>query len=326
MKCCVYTRSFNEDPYIEFFIEHYISLGFDKIIILKADKINFDFDLDKYNNKIDVYYVDNLENRLLPKYTNKVPNYDWVLSVDIDEILLIKDDNIKDYINKRLTINKDINMFYFRWGMIEKYDNDSINTLKDLTKKYNIYENHHIKTMAKIKNIKSIWHPHLIDLKVKNIIFFENKIFNQNKPNKHNITQDSYQDSILIHIHTRSLNNLIIKSFTTKLGFIGRNKIIKKITNINDFVILINESLDDDLLQNFKKIVGVKAILPFNHSKTNKINFLFKTKNYKSDLVNFKKEKECIEYILIENNINIKEYYIKCEYIFNQVKKHFRSD
>ena len=36
MKCCVYTRCYYEKQYLYNFIEHYIKLGFDKIIILNT--------------------------------------------------------------------------------------------------------------------------------------------------------------------------------------------------------------------------------------------------------------------------------------------------
>ena len=31
MKCCVCARDFYESPYLDFFIEHYLKLGFNKI-------------------------------------------------------------------------------------------------------------------------------------------------------------------------------------------------------------------------------------------------------------------------------------------------------
>lgn len=325
MKCCVYTRSFNEDPYIYFFIEHYISLGFDKIIILKAD--NNIINLGNYHNYVDIHYVENLENRLLPIHTKKVINYDWVLSIDIDEILLINDNNIKEYINKRLEIDKNINMFYFRWGIVEKYDNSNINNLIDLTKHYNIYENDHIKTMTKGNLITSVWHPHLIDLKVKPYIFFESSFLESNKPNNHSISPVSYKNSILLHLHTRSLNNLVIKAFTTRLGYYGRNTIQKKIKNIYNFTKLINEPSNYDLLQNFRKVIGFKAEKPFLHSKADKIKYFnFKINHYENDLIEKEKEKELIEKILIENNINIKEYYKKCNEISTDVQNNFKKN
>jgi hypothetical protein len=325
MRCCVYTRSFNEDPYLYFFIEHYISLGFDKIIILKAD--NNKINLGNYYNYVEIYYVENLENRLLPIHTNKVVKYDWVLSIDIDEILLINNNNIKEYINERLEIDKNINIFYFRWGILEKYDNSNINNLINLTKQYNIYENDHIKTMAKGNLIKSIWHPHLMELNVKPYIFFENKILETNKPNNHPISIVSYKKSILIHLHTRSLNNLVIKAFTTRLGFHGRNTIQKKIKNIHNFIKLINEPSNYELLQNFRKVIGFKADKPFVHSKANKIKYFdFKINHYENDLIENQKEEELIEKIFIENNINIKEYYKKCNEIGTNTQNNFKKN
>tara|TARA_B100001248_G_C27347650_1_gene439589 strand:+ start:322 stop:1305 length:984 start_codon:yes stop_codon:yes gene_type:complete len=327
MKCCVYTRSFNEDPYLPFFIEHYLSIGFDEIIILKSDKIKID--VSQYNNKVIIHYVDNIENRLLPVYSKKINrNNDWVLSVDIDEILLIKNFNIKEYISNIINFDKDVNIIYFRWAILEKYDNTNINNLKDLIDNYKIYQNSHIKSMAKVKYLKSVWHPHLIDLKIPHHIYFEKSILKVNKPSKHNISLVSYYDSILLHIHTRSLNNLLIKSLTTKLGFSGRNKIVKRIKDSEKFPYLINEKINDDFFQNFKKIIGEKAILPFNHSKTKTINIEelgYNINFYENDIVNISKEENILFPLLIKNNINIKEYYNKCDTIFNLVKSHFRK-
>ena len=41
MKCCVYSRFVFEYPYLNSFIEHYLNLGFDKIIILYTDIIEY---------------------------------------------------------------------------------------------------------------------------------------------------------------------------------------------------------------------------------------------------------------------------------------------
>jgi hypothetical protein len=90
MKCCIYTRAFLETPYLDFFIEHYVKLGFDKIIILKADDIPYECP-QQYQSNVDIHTVPNLGNELLPKYDYlvKQSGCDWCLSVDIDEILLL---------------------------------------------------------------------------------------------------------------------------------------------------------------------------------------------------------------------------------------------
>ena len=58
MKFCVYTRTFYESPYINFFIEHYLKLGFEKIFILKTDDLDI-----KINDKfLDFTEIINVKN------------------------------------------------------------------------------------------------------------------------------------------------------------------------------------------------------------------------------------------------------------------------
>ena len=109
IKCCIYTRIHNEVPYLDFFIEHYIRLGFSKIIILKCDKHKYDIS-NSFKNFIEVYNIENLpkeEELPLNSYLIKNTNYDWVLQVDIDEILLLnkqfKNTYLEEVLNK---INK----------------------------------------------------------------------------------------------------------------------------------------------------------------------------------------------------------------------------
>ena len=102
IKCCIYTRIHNEAPYLNFFIEHYIRLGFGKIIILKCDKIKYNIS-NAFRNFIEVYSVENLpkeEELPLNSYLIKNTNYDWVLQVDTDKILLLNKEfkSIQDYI------------------------------------------------------------------------------------------------------------------------------------------------------------------------------------------------------------------------------------
>ena len=318
MKTCIYTRLYYEAPYFNLFIEHYFNLGFDKIIILKSDsnKINIPSD---YKEKINIYNVDNKENNLLPIYTKIILklNYDWVLVVDIDEFLFIKNyDNIKDFIKEKIKFNSKINIFYFRWGMVEKFDNFRIENLSKVLLNYKLFSNKHIKSMVKISKLTSIYHPHLCLINENPIIYFENNILNNQNPKDHKITKNSYKETILVHIHTRSINNLIIKSFTTKLGNIN-NIIPKQIKKKKHFILFINAFDFDNIkyekiLKYFRLYIGLKADLPFNHIKSNLINFNklgYKINNYNNYLINYKEEKDLLERILINNNINIKNYY-----------------
>ncbi len=78
MKCCVYTRCFIENPYMDFFIEHYIKLGFDKIIILKCDTFEYKCPIE-YEKQVYIHKVPNFGDRLLGAYYHLVirdHNYD----------------------------------------------------------------------------------------------------------------------------------------------------------------------------------------------------------------------------------------------------------
>ena len=327
MKFCIYTRAFYEIPYLDFFIEHYVKIGFDKIIILKCDRFNYKIPI-KYIPYVEIHNVPNLENRLLLQYDHliKKSTFTWVLSIDNDEILLLnkKYKTISDYVTEKLTINKDINTFYFRWGVIEKFDNNSnpdcgVNFI-NILKTYKVFSNSHIKSMVKINMIHSISHQHIIKLKTTPVIYLENmqSVLHMNKPNKHPITKNSYQEHILIHLHTRSINNLILKSLVTILGK-NVKRISKKIRNKIDFIAMIN-CFDINnmpahyiLLEQFKACIGLKAELPFAHSnnETVDINCFINPKqlDYEQDCIDQNKEKFIIEKELLNNKVNLEKYY-----------------
>jgi hypothetical protein len=305
MKLCIYTRFYNEDQCIIFFIEHYINLGFDKIFILKSDKKNYNLP-DKYLNYVNIILVDNLGDQLLPKYDFivKNTNFDWILTIDSDEILILnnKYKNIKQFINSKLSINKNINTFFFRWGMLNKYDIEQNNNFKYIINNYKIHENEHIKTMVKRSELNSIKGSHICSTKNKNIIYFDNNIIYDNNP-KQPINNNSYQDCILVHILTRSINDIVIKALNT----IFNGKIIN---NINDFINLINnvDFNTDNILHKFKEVIGRKATDPFAVAKVplcniNIINYTIYNYNFQV----FNKKLENISVINSLNKIGVNE-------------------
>lgn len=311
IKCCVFTRAFYETPHINFFIEHYKKLGFDKIIILKTDNLNINYYQDSF---VELHKVENLGDYTVIKYDYilKNSNYDWGLCIDLDEILLLnkKYKNIKSYIFNNLKKNENINTFYFRWGMIEKYDNLQSKYIEFnyIINNYSIYNNNFIKSMVKINEMDSIKNPHNFNLKNKNCVYFEDKIIIDNKYS-HYISDDSYKKSILIHLHTRNLNNLILKSLLTV--FNG-----KKINDNFAFKKLIinyrNYQDKKSIIEEFKKVIGGKAILPFIHSKKKKIDkMLLKNYNkyeYKYPITENLKEIDILKIVFNNFNINYDNY------------------
>ena len=103
MKYCVYTRCFFENPYIAYFIKHYIDLGFDKIIILHSGGDPYEV-LPLYKDCVEIHYVKNTGNELLNTHFHLIHEmFDWVLGVDIDELLLLNASykSIHDYVQKK---------------------------------------------------------------------------------------------------------------------------------------------------------------------------------------------------------------------------------
>jgi hypothetical protein len=164
-----------------------------------------------------------LGNKLLPEYDYIVKEScnDWVLSIDIDEFLILKDHNtIHDFVIDKLLINNNINLFQFRWVIMEKYDNLNLNFNESL-KKYKTFKSSVIKSMAKITDVYKISYPHDFHFNKQKTIFIEDKILSFNKDKLSYVTlrkidDDKYKNYIL-HIKTRSIDNLLLKSLETQL-------------------------------------------------------------------------------------------------------------
>lgn len=321
MKCCVYVRNFNEKPFFHFFVNHYLNLGFEKIFVLTVND-NYIENTNKYNKKVLSLNVSNLGNLLLDKYKYIIEKqYDWTLCVDMDELLVLnkKYKNINEYIQEKLNVNPNINMFYFRWGMIEKYDTNNNTNFEYILNNYKIFCNQHIKSMVKTTHIKFFSNPHYVDLKIPNFIYFEGNILRDNKAAGHITQPKSYEESVLIHIHTRSTHNLIIKSLIT--AFKGKRikdeqQLINLINNFHE-----NNKDEPNILSDFNKLVGVKASLPFGHAnnevidKTKILKWEFNDKS--GNVIDLEEEKKMLINILYNKKINLQKYLIftkKLEY------------
>lgn len=312
MSYVVFTRDFYESPYLTFFIEHYLKIGFDKIVILKADDNEYLVPTE-YKERVEIHKVKNEGDKLLKLYTHliKKQEYSWILSVDADEILLLskKYNNIKDYVNKKLSINQNINIFYFRWANIHITNNQYANVKFDfILEKQHFYKNKHIKSMIKQSELLSLHTSHTPQLNTNNCIYFENNILSENNKLQ-NITNNSYKEHILVHLHTRSINNLILKCMNTL--FMG-----KLIKNKDEFIEFINNKgyeniTNQQLIHRLKQLIGTKVILLFiainQHEKYTKKN-IYNTYNYKYNVIYRELEEKLLNNLLDLNNINKENY------------------
>ena len=317
MKCALYVRCFYESFYLDWFIEYYLNLGFDFIVILKADNIQYSVPIN-LKKKVFIKNVENIGNKLYDKYFNiiRYAKPDWVLMIDIDEILILENNNIKIFLEEKLKVNKNINCFYFQWAMMERYDNKDLN-LKDSYNKYKLFYNSNIKSFALLNNIKSVNSPHIFKLS-SYTIEKDNKIYNYFINHKNNDSINESYTNYLLHIHTRSLNNLVLKSLITIL----RNK---SINNIDNFKELINNfSIDDkNILEKFKKTIGLKAILPYSHSNSKILNSVKDHPLFNKKIVDFDNEKKILYILLKKYNINIEKYELITKKLEKEIGNHF---
>ena len=135
----IVTRAKNEHGFLENFIDHYLNLGFDFIFIfiendqkysVRNQKIAFIKHNYKGNDVIPFIFGEFLQQPNIKKKVN------WVLHVDIDEFLFLKDNmKIHEYISKYYKTN--IGQFIFKWAMIENFRSiSSENDFQDIANQF----------------------------------------------------------------------------------------------------------------------------------------------------------------------------------------------
>lgn len=251
MKVDIIVRFFNEHIYAEHFINYYLGLGFDHIHILFQKG---QAPLSIRSNKVSIInheYVGNDVLQYIPSLVTTTA--DWILLCDTDEYLYIKQyATIKDFLK---TIPATVEQLFFQWAMIENYaDMTGQHDLFDTLTTHNMYINPHIKCMVRCSLLKKGGiTPHICEKGVSNYLW--NK-FVECSP-IHKVTVESYTINypFLIHFHTRSIQNALLKGISTKFN---NNKKI----NIQLFNTIIAGNNINDATSSFAKLS-----IPFHHAK-----------------------------------------------------------
>lgn len=302
MRCCVYTRFVYEVPYIESFINHYLLLGFDKIFILYHDICSFDVP-ENLLEEVELVQVENNGNKLLNEYKNLFieESFDWVLNVDSDEFLLLHDDfkSIKDFVNSKLDEeDPEINMFQFSWGWLHAFNPPKEFTVNDYIKNYKIFigskenDNNHIwvKSLTKVGDIEYMTcHNCVLRNGISPVIYINENVIRrvtdedlmedgqrkdsdgeEDKIDEINLLPRSYAsrdntfgESVIIHINTRNMMNAIIKGLNIHVTQVKRKRIkkfkeLKKFVNNFDF----NAPVYKETLKEFARCIGYKVKFP----------------------------------------------------------------
>lgn len=293
MKCCVLTRFVYELIYLDSFIEHYINLGFDKIIVLYHDIVVGQVP-QEYKPYVELHNVPNLGNQLPDKYKHLIPeDMEWVLHVDSDEFLLLhkRFKNIHDYIETKLKQHPEINIFLFMWSWVHKYDEDN-DKLDNIFRKYRKKVGNRLSEENKRNKTNEVWvksmfkRSHLDTLYIhcpsmiygyymycNELIVHEDENHNKIKSlvykNKQNEI-DFYKDAVLMHLATRSMKNAVFKSQN-----MHKTQVKKKNMNnqelLEDYLETTNLQHENeyDIMTNLKDFIGYKIEWPMTCLKMN---------------------------------------------------------
>lgn len=122
--CCIAKM---ENDYINDFVNYYRQIGVDKIYIYDNNDTDYEPLYDRIKDFVDDNFVEiidvrNGKNLQLPAYAhcwhNHRNEFDWMMFVDCDEYLFLKQDkNVKDYLSR--DIFNDYGMIHINWVMME---------------------------------------------------------------------------------------------------------------------------------------------------------------------------------------------------------------
>lgn len=314
MKYCVFVRAFYETPYINFFVEHYLKMGFDKIIILQTD--NLDYKIDPiFSNFISIHKVKNATNDTYNLNKHLIKDYDWVFVTDIDEILYLNKKflDIKDYISFYRKDKHD-KFFTFRWGVIKNYS--------QTIKLENFYQSKYLKTMSyKPFYMESIQCHTVLKMDGKNYL---NGIgLKSSAKISKTILPSDYEYSILIHLHSRSINNTFIKILVSETPS-------RKLNDKNKIVDFLNSELYnlkklEDISTNKTDIFRYSDIKNPNNKKQKFEKEKYHQYDYKHPIIDKDLEEELLKSIFSKYKINYENYKKNIPSLEDQINKRLES-
>jgi hypothetical protein len=172
---CLITRC-KEEPYIEEFVNYYLSEGVDKIYIIDDDSSNKNI----YNNillnkKVEILFDKNIiHNNSIKKLYNKIRNiWTWLIFVDVDEYITTKKNKNKTIRDELETTFKNCDCIKIPWVMMSC--NSIVNNPKSLLET-NIYRWNHNNKHININSNKHKFRCRFENIEVKCI--FKPKYFN----------------------------------------------------------------------------------------------------------------------------------------------------
>ena len=139
LRLALCTMGKKENLYAKEFVEYYIKIGFDHLFIYDDNDPNtekiIDEVPDKYKDRVTIF--DDLKNKNIRNqsdsfthcYQSNLYKFDWLLMLDMDEFLFIRDDTIRHYLKSPVFDKCDF--IKFHWGIaldneLVYYDNRTL--------------------------------------------------------------------------------------------------------------------------------------------------------------------------------------------------------
>ncbi|KAG8463909.1 hypothetical protein KFE25_000077 [Diacronema lutheri] len=273
----LFSRVFEDGPYSAFFVDYHLALGFDTIILLDArrggqPRVSF-----AQPHRVHVHRVRNAGNDLLAEHFALVvaSRAEWVFVADSDEFLLVDEPTIGAYVDRVERAHGPIDVFSFRWAMIDYFaprcahEVDFVRFVRaECCTPHFLHKQ--LSRVAKVRGLTphcASWRDPSMPLRV----FHDGVALTAARPNAlcrtvnaaNSTTPPRYATSV-VHVHTRSITDLLIKALRTTLSR-------KRLRNPHRLVELMRAAPvvpRDELLGAFLAAVGNKAALPLANMAT----------------------------------------------------------
>lgn len=321
MKCGVLVRFVYEFIYLDAFIEHYLDLGFDKIVILYHDVVE-GYLKEEHRDRVLLYSVPNLGNKLPDAYKKLIPHdIDWVFHVDSDEFLLLhkRYDRIHDYVREKINTypKANINLIAMNWLWIHKFDdvNQSVN---EIIKKYMKQVGNAVEQKKKELWIKCIFkrselqtlYIHCPLMKTGHrmygngeLITFKNNMNSVRSVGYKNMDK-IYDDHALVHVATRSLKNAIFKSERIHNSQVQKKNMVSKMELEREISFMNDDVKEFEVLKLLLEYVGYKVRFPLKCLKLPEANInLENLIRVKENRVNFESIDNSDEYYRLYSSL-----------------------
>jgi len=313
MKCCVFVRFVYEFIYLDAFIEHYLDLGFDKIIILYHDVVD-GYIKESHRSRVVLYNVPNLGNKLPDAHKGMIPrDIDWVLHVDSDEFLLLhkRYTRIHDYVREKINSypKANINLIAMNWLWIHKFD-DVNQCVSEIINKYKKQVGNAVEQKRKEVWMKCIFkrselqtlYIHCPLMKTGHRMYGNGELITF-KNNMNSVRSVAYKDvnklydeHALVHIATRSLKNTIFKSERIHNSQVQKKNMVNKMALEREISFMDDDTKEFEVLKILLEYVGYKVRFPLKCLKLPeaKINLenLLRVKNNTVDFESIDNSKE----------------------------------